>query len=1201
MRRRVEERAARRLYADPQHLLAGTAELELPPFTHQGFDESQFTRALVAAVVSCPQRRAVVRWANSAVEDARFIDAAVRQPALRLLLQVAAAPAGEAPVGEALRRIYHGKAEAKQLLMEDRRFAAANGVEGIADHQRQWLGLEAGLVQRRRPWPRPKAAPGGHAKTADVTVLIPSYAHAGFIEECLASVLSQSYAHIVVLVVDDCSPDDTVARARSIEDDRVEVRVNDRNLGLANSVLRALQTITTPYVTLLNSDDACHPERIARCRDVLEQHRDVDVVATALVLIDGDGNKLTPQNVSRLRDGTSIYDWVHWYESALRDVAADDDVFGLLLQHNFLATSSNIFCRTDFLRGCADSLASLKYCLDWQVFLTAALGGRLRIVSDRLTAYRLHATNTVWFQGGRRWSYFLETNRVAVQAMRAFIERQPDANGRAALLRLTARYLLANAEIDGFGALLNDLLGGVELEALAESATDLRQDILELSRRAARLTHFLHASPAGDDGAEFDARLGRLAELPVLEAAKLLTDVVSEEAASGRHQVRLAQDQSAALQQLVEDWKSAYARVERDWRQQEEAAAAARQWATDSGERLRQAQAAHAKDVFEWRRDEARLQDELRAALEVASSQAAELRLARDELDARHAELNARHAELEALAAAERDAAAALDRLITARTQAVAALQPGLAREAAPPYDDVPAGIDSGIRRMRQEIDWAGYSLRLTRHEIERMRASVEWRLGTFLWRKLPFFAKTRRAVRGVYRRSREAARRSIMLLKRLLARRGKTASPIRVAAGSTATFPIISHTFVYQELTAMHEMLGADVKVFHTEHGDATALHAAFTYLDQNRELVQPAWEVHKADFEHYRKTRPEKFESLMAAIVEASALPREEIEDRFEFLMAFTYARRHEAWGADYVHSYFFYDQALCALVSSWLNDLPRGLSTYADHMMTDWPLKMTALHLRTADVIVATSRRIRDELIGIGGPDIAGKVIVKPNGVNGRRFPFVERAPVENRPIELVCVCRIEPKKGLLGLVEAARLLRDRHRRFRMHVIGTHDVGSPASEAYAERFEARIAELEVGDVMIRHGRMLQEEIQPLLAAADVFVAPFVETESGDKDGIPTAILEAIASGLPIVATTAGSIAEIIDDGVEGFLVPQRDPPALAAVIEKLIDDPGLAPRLGRAAKQRFDREFDIRATEPRLHGRIRAAIASRKRAST
>ena len=71
---------------------------------------------------------------------------------------------------------------------------------------------------------------------------------------------------------------------------------------------------------------------------------------------------------------------------------------------------------------------------------------------------------------------------------------------------------------------------------------------------------------------------------------------------------------------------------------------------------------------------------------------------------------------------------------------------------------------------------------------------------------------------------------------------------PIRIATGSTSTFPVLSHTFVYQELTAMHRMFGADVKLFHTQVGDNDQLHAAFRYLDENRQHFESDYERHVA-----------------------------------------------------------------------------------------------------------------------------------------------------------------------------------------------------------------------------------------------------------------------------------------------------------------------------------------------------------------
>ena len=105
-----------------------------------------------------------------------------------------------------------------------------------------------------------------------------------------------------------------------------------------------------------------------------------------------------------------------------------------------------------------------------------------------------------------------------------------------------------------------------------------------------------------------------------------------------------------------------------------------------------------------------------------------------------------------------------------------------------------------------------------------------------------------------------------------------------------------------------------------------------------------------------------PEKVEALTQLVATAAGMRPEEVERHESFLQAFSYARAVEAWRADYLHSYFFYEQTLFALVASHLLGIPRGVSCYADHMLQDYPLKLARLHLQTCDVIVATSRRIR-----------------------------------------------------------------------------------------------------------------------------------------------------------------------------------------------------------------------------------------------
>jgi glycosyltransferase involved in cell wall biosynthesis len=263
----------------------------------------------------------------------------------------------------------------------------------------------------------------------------------------------------------------------------------------------------------------------------------------------------------------------------------------------------------------------------------------------------------------------------------------------------------------------------------------------------------------------------------------------------------------------------------------------------------------------------------------------------------------------------------------------------------------------------------------------------------------------------------------------------------------------------------------------------------------------------------------------------------------------------------------------------------------------MLDDYPFKLVSLHVELADVIVATSARIKRELSQKSGGKFDDKIVVKPNGVDGARFPALDRGERKTGDVfEVVSISRIEPKKGLTHLVEAVAELKQRGHHVIVHVIGSKDAHSKGSLDYAAEFEQCISELGMQDQIVLHGMMKQEDLPPILRRCRAFVAPYVEVSSGDKDGIPTAMLEGLASGLPVVTTDSGSILEVIDDGVEGMVVKQRDSHAFAAALERLIVDPALERRMARAARSRFDRDFDIQVTEKRLHERVKKLVAAR-----
>jgi glycosyltransferase involved in cell wall biosynthesis len=259
----------------------------------------------------------------------------------------------------------------------------------------------------------------------------------------------------------------------------------------------------------------------------------------------------------------------------------------------------------------------------------------------------------------------------------------------------------------------------------------------------------------------------------------------------------------------------------------------------------------------------------------------------------------------------------------------------------------------------------------------------------------------------------------------------------------------------------------------------------------------------------------------------------------------------------------------------------------------MLNDYALKSVGLHLRQCDVVVATSQQIKQELIGIERA-AEPKILVKPNAINTACFPVTDRpAPAAGEMPAVVSVSRLEPKKGLLDLVEAAGRLRDRGRPIRVHIVGGAD-RAPSSQEYATALLRRIDDLEVGDLVRLEGRRSEQQINDFFRQSQVFVAPYVETDVGDKDGIPTAVLEAMSSGLPVVATDAGSIREAIAHGREGLIVPQRDPQQLADAIGALVDDPEALRRLGLQAARKVRDNYEASIEDGSLHARIRTVIA-------
>lgn len=144
--------------------------------------------------------------------------------------------------------------------------------------------------------------------------------------------------------------------------------------------------------------------------------------------------------------------------------------------------------------------------------------------------------------------------------------------------------------------------------------------------------------------------------------------------------------------------------------------------------------------------------------------------------------------------------------------------------------------------------------------------------------------------------------------------------------------------------------------------------------------------------------------------------------------------------------------------------------------------------------------------------------------------------------------------------------------------------------------QALEAQVARLGLAERVLFTGRVERDHIPALFAAADLFLLPSVHDHAGNVDGLPNALLEALASGLPVVASRVAGVPTVIDDGVEGLLTPEGDASALAVAVATLLDNPARAAELGRAARTRVERELTWPRIARRFAATYEAALADR-----
>jgi len=282
---------------------------------------------------------------------------------------------------------------------------------------------------------------------------------------------------------------------------------------------------------------------------------------------------------------------------------------------------------------------------------------------------------------------------------------------------------------------------------------------------------------------------------------------------------------------------------------------------------------------------------------------------------------------------------------------------------------------------------------------------------------------------------------------------------------------------------------------------------------------------------------------------------------------------AQRH---GVTHLHAPWADDAAVLSLIASrWLRTRFTVQARASEcHRIVDLPaLPDRVAH---ADHVITNSRFnetfLRARVAARGGPPVT----VIYNGFDPAQFAPAHREAWGDRPAHVVAVGRLVEQKGFPVLLDALHILRERGMRFSCTIIGGArrevDIVTPI------RLRKQMTALRLDDVVAFPGELQLPEVAEALRRADLFVLPCVRARDGATDVTPNSLLEAMAMGLPVVSTTHAAIPEIVDNGVDGLLVPPGDPVALADAMERALSDAALSHRLGEAAQRKVLERFNV-----------------------
>jgi glycosyltransferase involved in cell wall biosynthesis len=411
--------------------------------------------------------------------------------------------------------------------------------------------------------------------------------------------------------------------------------------------------------------------------------------------------------------------------------------------------------------------------------------------------------------------------------------------------------------------------------------------------------------------------------------------------------------------------------------------------------------------------------------------------------------------------------------------------------------------------------------------------------------------------------------------------------------------YPRTSETFITNEIRLLEKM-GMNLAIFSVKklaaqknHAMVRDIKAPVDYLPQAAPLSESRFSqwlianVPKFSAGHKRlfKSRPLPYlrtliECLIMSIQYRNGLfelPREVFVK--EFLQAGYIANAAmESGQIHHFHAHFCHGSTTIAMFASRMSGIPFSFTAHAKDIYLKElnPGKLLQKKMRKAEFLVTCTGANEEHLKRIA-PE-GTKIHRIYHGLDTQLFSDIERGSVAagkgDIPVVL-SVGRLVEKKGFDYLIKACALLKEKGHKFRCQIVGGGD------DDYTQKLVQLIHELNLSETIHLHGAVTQEELRDIYKQATVFALPCLVVDNGDRDGIPNVLVEAMSMQVPVISTDISGIPELIDNEVNGLLVPEKNAPAMAEALEKLLTNSVLRQQLSAAGRDRVCKDFDSQVT--------------------